>query len=124
MTEMLKQLIEYACPTCNAGYGSYPEKAGIGTNCSNCKTDFLIPLGLAPKEVWVSESAGRKLSPEEEAEFYDSIAIRTALPNGPGSPGVAVSQVAANSLAKTFLEVILAAIGAVLAAKLGIKKKS
>jgi len=65
-----RQLIEYACPTCNAGYGSYPVKAGTGTNCGNCKTDFLIPVGLRPREVSVGDSPGRKFSPQETAAFY------------------------------------------------------
>ncbi len=65
-----RQLIEYACPNCNAEFGSNPEKAGTGTNCADCKTDFLIPLGIQAREVSVGNSPGRKLSPQETAAFY------------------------------------------------------
>ena len=41
-----RQLIQYACPICDAEYGAAPEKAGHNHNCGNCKTEFLIPVGL------------------------------------------------------------------------------
>ena len=60
---MYKHLIEYECPTCNAGYGAYPEKAGTNHNCGFCKTDFTIPVGLAPRLV----SVGGTSQEEEQA---------------------------------------------------------
>ena len=65
-----RQLIQYACPICDAEYGATPETAGHNHNCGHCKTDFLIPVGLRPREVSVGDSPGRKLSPQETAAFY------------------------------------------------------
>jgi hypothetical protein len=69
-----RQLIEYACPTCNAGYGATPEKAGHSTSCGNCNTNFLIPVGLAPRLVSMPSGLGEELTPEEAA------AVRRNLP--------------------------------------------
>ena len=65
-----RQLIQYACATCDAEYGALPEKAGNKQTCGHCKTEFLIPVGLTPREVSVGGPPGRKISPQETAAFY------------------------------------------------------
>lgn len=52
---MLKELIEYECPNCHAGYGALESRAGMETTCACCKTAFVIPVGLRPRLVSVSE---------------------------------------------------------------------
>lgn len=124
---MLKQvqLIEYACPTCKADFGTYPEKAGTGTNCIYCKTDFMIPVGLHPKEVSVSLAPHhREVSPQEAVVVPNNVPLRMILPNGLGGLDVPVSQKTANSIAQTFLGGLLVAIGVALAAMIGIRKRS
>lgn len=64
---MYKDLILYECPNCDRHFGSLPEQAGEKTTCSSCKTEFMIPVGLTPERVPVSESPGRPLTPEEDA---------------------------------------------------------
>lgn len=122
---MLKQLIEYECPTCNAEYGAYPEKAGTSHNCGFCKTNFLIPVGLRPREVSVGGSAFiAEVSPQEAAAVPNTVPVRMTLPNGLGGLAVPVSPETANSMAQTFLGALLVAIGVALAAMIGIRKRS
>jgi hypothetical protein len=74
-----KQLIECACPACNAGYGFLPEKAESEATCDHCNTTFTIPVGLPTKMVEVSSDRGRPLTPEETMAFYNSPAGRAYL---------------------------------------------
>jgi hypothetical protein len=39
---MLKELIEYECPNCHAGYGALESRAGMETTCACCKTAFVF----------------------------------------------------------------------------------
>jgi DNA-directed RNA polymerase subunit RPC12/RpoP len=52
---MLKELIEYECPNCHAGYGALERRAGMETACAYCKTGLVIPVGLRPRLVSVGE---------------------------------------------------------------------
>lgn len=74
------ELIDYACPTCNTGYGALPEMAGSNHHCEHCETDFTIPLGRTPKLVTVCDSPGRTLLPHEAEEVRRSLAIRPQMP--------------------------------------------
>lgn len=74
-----KQLIEYACPICNAGYGFLPEKAGSEATCNRCNTNFIVPEGLPSRMVCVSTGRGRPLTEEETAAFYNSPDGRASL---------------------------------------------
>ena len=146
---MYKHLIEYECPTCNAGYGAYPEKAGTNHNCGFCKTDFTIPVGLAPRLVSVGGTSqeeeqaceetslvpARRESPRHlpsvrEASYpvRDGMVpatrrVKMELPGGGGAFDVEVTQETADSLAKTFLGGLLVAIGVFVAAMIGIRKR-
>ncbi len=149
------QLIQYACPECDAGYAGPENSAGSNTNCHRCKTDFMIPTGLQPKMLTVGTSQGRPLTPEETAAFYDSpagrdhrppgwvptsqiaprimdggpaiggtVPVTMTLPNGLGGLTLPVRQDTADSMAKTFLGALIMGIGVMLAAMLGLRKRS
>lgn len=143
-----RELIEYACPTCNAEFGTLPEKAGTGTHCNYCKTEFTIPVGHQPRLVTVSDS------PAEEPDDYEELPlvparresprlpvreaprpvrdgmvpatrrVKMSLPNNCGALDVEVTQETANQMATTFLGGLLVAIGVFLAAMIGIRRKS
>jgi hypothetical protein len=69
-----RQLIEYACPECNAEYGAIPENAGQQHNCGSCHTDFTIPVGLTPRLVSVGPGPGKELTPQEAVAVRKSVA--------------------------------------------------
>lgn len=87
-----KQLIEHACPICNAEYGFLPEKAGQEAACNRCNTSFIIPEGLPMRMVSVSTDPGRPLTAEETAEFYNSPAGRAYLASQMPSTGGALAR--------------------------------
>jgi hypothetical protein len=121
---MYQKIVEYQCPTCNAGYGSLPEKAGHNTSCSNCKTNFMVPVGLTPTFVAVSAPAViAEVMPQQTAAVPGTVPIRLQMPGGHGALEVPVDQRTANSLAKTFLGGLLVAIGVALAAMMGARKR-
>lgn len=142
---MLKHLIEYECPSCEAAYGAYPDKAGTNHNCGFCKTDFTIPVGLAPRLVSVGGTSEEEQTACEETslvparresprhlpslpEVRSGIVpatrrVRMALPKDCGALDVEVTQETADSLAKTFLGGLLVAIGVFVAAMIGIRRR-
>ncbi len=146
---MYKHLIEYECPTCSAEYGAYPDKAGTNHNCGCCKTDFTIPVGLAPRLVSVGGTSqeeeqaceetslvpARRESPRHMPSVTEASPpvrsgvvpatrkVRMALPGDYGALDVEVTQETADSLAKTFLGGLLVAIGVFVAAMIGIRKR-
>ncbi len=100
-----KQLIEHACPICNAAYGFLPEKAGQEAECNRCNTSFIIPEGLPTRMVSVSTEPGRPLTAEETAEFYNSPAGRAYLASEMPSVGGALARrtVQADLIPQTYL---------------------
>lgn len=118
---MVRNLIEYACPKCDAGYGYTAEREGTVSQCRHCKTTFTIPTGLPPREVELCESEFEDLTPEEEAIVRRHVTARqagedvgdtVALPPRPGK---------ANS---PLLETLLGLVGVAIASWLGIRKRS
>src|SRR5262245_51665283 len=84
-----KQLIEYACPICNAPYGFLPEKAGSEATCNHCNTNFIVPSGLPSRMVSVSTDRGRPLTVDETEAFYNSPDGRASLAReAPATNGV------------------------------------
>ncbi len=121
---MRKALIEYQCPNCEGHFGALPECAGEQTTCSYCKTGFMIPLGLESRLVHVSE-------PEDDIEVRPAgregrklVPVKMSLPKGLGSFEAPVTVGTADRMATTFLGAVIMAIGVVIAAMLGLKKKS
>jgi hypothetical protein len=119
---MFQKLIEYQCPTCNAGFGTSPDKAGDATSCSHCKTDFMVPVGLTPTFVAVNAPAAVAEVMPQQTAWSGTVPLRMHMPGVPGSLEVPVNQQTANSLAKTFLGGVLVAIGVMLAAMLGSRR--
>lgn len=87
-----KQLIQFACPICDAAYGFLPEKAGSEATCNHCNNNFTVPIGLPARMVDVSTDRGRTLTAEETAEFYDSPAGRAYLASQMPTTGGALAQ--------------------------------
>ena len=75
-----RQLIQYACPECSAGYAVPEHRAGTETDCGYCKAAFTIPTGLQPQLLTVAAGPGRPLTPEETEEFYQTPAGRSHRP--------------------------------------------
>lgn len=100
---MLMQLIEYACPNCNARYGAVEHRAGTSQVCCDCKTEFSIPVGLRSREVEVGDSPGIALTPDEEATVRNALARQGA---GPTLAGMV-----ADRLLRTLIEALLRRLG-------------
>lgn len=100
---MLMQLIEYACPHCNARYGAVEHRAGTSQVCCGCKTAFPIPVGLQPREVEVGDSPGIVLTTEEEAAVRNVLARQGA--------GPAVAGMVAERLLGALIEALLRRLG-------------
>lgn len=100
---MLMQLIEYACPNCNARYGAVEQRAGTSQVCCDCKTVFQIPVGLRLKEVEVGDSPRSALEPEEEASVRNALAQRGA--------GPAVAGMISDRLMRALIEALLRRLG-------------
>lgn len=142
---MLKQLIEYECPTCNAEYGAYPDKAGTNHNCGFCKTDFTIPVGLAPRLVSVGGTSQEELPCEETSLVPARRESPRHLPSVPDARypvarqdddkpvklrfrdaemELEVDKPTRNAMAMGFCGAVLALLGVIVAAMFGIKKRS
>jgi DNA-directed RNA polymerase subunit RPC12/RpoP len=80
---MIRSLVEYECPTCNAEYATLPERAGSSTHCDHCNTNYLVPNGLRSREIEVSDSNAPAipLTPEEAAAVRRALATNTPIPS-------------------------------------------